>query len=447
MLESMPIRHIGDPSPDVNQATRLRVALRTFSKWMHFPDGGDVVPALLGAVAANYLKGEDPVWFMLTGPTGGGKTTLIDTLDWMPDAHYTTELSPAGLLTWTKDETGEVRRGGILPKLEPSGFLVISEFSSLLHKSPNQQPLLVALRRVYDGKYERGIKSESLKEELIWRGKCGFIGGSAPGIESHRHVMQEMGERFIYYRLAYSSTDEDLAADMIGARGSRGILMRNELQAATRLVLERARKYALDFELTPDERTRLKHYAHFAARARSYIDRDTSFARTAQDVHAREMGSGRMLRELSALFKGLLVIGTSYKRAWRIIDTVCWSCIPVLRAAVLRVVLQNTDGPDCKHFGGLRVIADLVQNAARDGVGCAHTSLGRALEDLTLQGVLDQLKGGRKGVMDGWRAKSDVWMAYTSIAATAEYPPEEPERRLWRHLELVEPQIEESETA
>lgn len=416
------------------QVCRLHACLDVFNHWMHLPAGStDVVTTLLGTIAANHLRGEEPVWLMVTGPTGGGKTTLVNAFDWMPHTEYIGEMSPAGLLSWRKDDNGVSQRDGLLLSVEPFGFLVAAEFSALLSKTHNQSPVMTALRKIYDGHYPRSIKSET-GDPLEWRGKCGFLGASAPGIETHRHVMSEMGERFAYYRLEYTNADEREISRKIAMRGNRGKLMRDSLRAATRDALEPLLKAPPEIELTDVENDRLYHLATFAARCRSHVERDGSFSRTAHEVHGREMGGGRLLSQLSALFKGLLSVGAPYATAWRILDTVCWSSIPILRGEVLRLVLANTDPCDGKYFGGLRKISDLYQRSTPDGRGCAVTTLSRALEDLTLQGVLQRQPGGRKGVMDGWRVAPEVWISY---AAAQDDPPAEPDRRIWRALELV----------
>ena len=66
-----------DPPPDA-----LTQVLKTFEKWLYLPDDS-MLKVLLGAVAANLMPG-DPLWLLLVGPTGSGKTELLDPL---PEFH------------------------------------------------------------------------------------------------------------------------------------------------------------------------------------------------------------------------------------------------------------------------------------------------------------------------------------------------------------------------
>ena len=63
--------------------TALADVLATFQRWLYLPDT-DAVLAALAAVAANRLSG-DPVWLLLIGPPGGGKTEILASLTGLPD--------------------------------------------------------------------------------------------------------------------------------------------------------------------------------------------------------------------------------------------------------------------------------------------------------------------------------------------------------------------------
>ena len=74
-----------DVMPDVaalRTVKSLEVALTecvaTFHRWLELPDD-DVVHVVLGAVAANLTAG-DPLWMLVVGPPGSGKTEAIDPL-------------------------------------------------------------------------------------------------------------------------------------------------------------------------------------------------------------------------------------------------------------------------------------------------------------------------------------------------------------------------------
>src|SRR5258708_36314886 len=65
-----------------------------FRQYLHMPDPGALY-ALMGAVAGNMLDGE-PVWLMLVGPPGCGKTGLLNSTLKLDRVHEGTDISSKG---------------------------------------------------------------------------------------------------------------------------------------------------------------------------------------------------------------------------------------------------------------------------------------------------------------------------------------------------------------
>lgn len=414
---SLHLLHLHEPpSPLRIQAERLRESRAVFKRWMHLPDEGGVVPLLLAAAVANKLEGEAPVWLMLIGPSGGGKTTLIKSLDWLPQCRELGTPSESGLLHWGKDAAGVQTMRGALTDVRSNGYLMVPEFSSILNGAPRQQPVLDAFRMIYDGVYSRDICGAESDTRLMWEGKCGFFGGSAPGIDTARHIMDKMGERFIYSRIEYTDDDEAAIGVLAGRRSRQGGLleMRKELRAATRHVLEPVLDTAKPLGLTDDESFVLRQMCSFVSRCRSCVERNAWGEREAQEVLDRELSSGRLLAEMSALFQGLLIIGTAYDETWRIMRSIMWSSIPIQRAQVLRVLLENT-GPDGGWFGGLAEIQDKCRLNNRDGRGSSVNVVSRALADLCSHGAVEPKKGNGPRKTCYWRVRMPVWEIYAQV--------------------------------
>ncbi len=80
-------------------ADPLAETIAVFRRWLYLPDP-TALYAVLGAVAANRLPG-DPVWLLLVGPPGSGKSELLQSLGALPDVHPTATLTEAALLSGT----------------------------------------------------------------------------------------------------------------------------------------------------------------------------------------------------------------------------------------------------------------------------------------------------------------------------------------------------------
>ena len=77
---------------------------------------------LLGTYAANRMLG-DPLWLMLVGGSGWGKTELLMSIIRLPHVHMASTLTEASLLSGTsRREKGKDSTGGILRKIGSSAI-------------------------------------------------------------------------------------------------------------------------------------------------------------------------------------------------------------------------------------------------------------------------------------------------------------------------------------
>lgn len=403
------------------QQTRLSKCIDKFKRYLYYPNDYAAVKILLATVAANYMQrtSGNPVWLMLVGASSVGKSELFRSLEWDPHMLRAGSLSEAGLLAAGPVGKGETGPVGLLPRIGPFGFLVFSEFSCILGQNKHrQEPLLAALRQIYDGQWERSIYIES--GQLQWSGHCGMLAASAPGIDAQRGVIARMGERFLYHRIVLGRKDESEYTRLCQFNRTRHKEMRESLNEATQSVLLPLTVIPTPTSTPyPDETSEYVHaLAHIVAKCRSVVDRN-DWNNEITFVHEQER-IGRVESELHGLLCGLLSIGVEFSEAWDLIRRVAWDSIPTIRARLLRLLLSNTDLGSDNYLSGAYRLVRMYQDASTDGHGIDVKTLKNNLEDLTKHGVLEQRPGGRTGVLDGWRVPMSTWDAY---AATLVDPP------------------------
>jgi len=365
-----------------NTKAILAKVIATFERWLYLPDVTPLL-AVFGAAAANVML-RDPVWLLLIGPPGGGKTELLNSLSELPKVFMTSTLTEASLLSATPArEKAKSASGGLLKKVGDSGILLCKDFTSVLsmHRE-SRASVLAALREVYDGCWTRHVGVDG-GDTLQWKGKLGLIGACTSAIDTHHTVMASMGERFIMYRMP-PIDDEELAARALDHQTS-GRNMREELSRAVTDLFK-----AIDVNdhqvIDGTGRDRLIALATLAVRCRSAVERD-SHSREVQLVPEPE-APGRLTIVLAQLFSGVTAVGASNEQAWRVVEKVALDSIPALRLRIVSV-LARAMGPPIL----LDAIADAVQHPPQ--------TTRRAIEDLVLHRVV-RCVDKRKGQAGSW---------------------------------------------
>ena len=243
--------------------------LKIFGDWLFLPDPSALV-VTLAAVAANLMEG-DPLWLLLVGPTGSGKTELLDPLMALPNVRAAATLTEASLLSGSpRREKAADASGGLLRSIGPFGILLLKDFTSVLSMGGEiRGPLLAALREIHDGHWTRHIGTDGGRT-LEWRGKCALVAGCTPAIDSHSALMATMGERFLLFRMA--PADQEKQADRAMQHVSREKEMRGQLRGAVAGLFRSIRLDPHPFD--EGARKRMAALATFVARARSAVERD-----------------------------------------------------------------------------------------------------------------------------------------------------------------------------
>jgi len=167
------------PVPQV-PATTITQVEAIYAKWLH--DGDTVTTrAVHAAYVANMVLAGDPVWIMLVGGSGTGKTERLAPLAVMPPVVLASAISgEAALLSATpRRDRAEQATGGLLRRVGDKGVLILKDFTTVLEMDRTDRgKVLAALREIYDGRWDRDVGTDG-GQTLTWTGKCGFLAGPA----------------------------------------------------------------------------------------------------------------------------------------------------------------------------------------------------------------------------------------------------------------------------
>lgn len=386
------------PVPRPVAVCTLEATLAAYDRWLELPDRIPLLAAL-GAYAANQLPG-DPVWLLLVGGSGHGKTEILSPLGRLAGVKLVSTLSgEAALLSGSAQrEHAADATGGLLREVGDHGVLVLKDFTSILVMNREARAaLLGALREVYDGSWIRRVGTDGGKL-LAWSGKLGLIGGCTAALDRAHAVVSSMGERYVVCRLGEQDAD-DLGARALTHAG-REQTMREELGDAVAGLFTGGIPFE-PHERTSDERRRLVDLASLVVQARSPVERDyQGEIELVMDPEA----PGRVVKSLERLWAGLDAIGVDPDTGWAVIARVGLDSMPKLR----RAVLGELDGQGWRKT-----------SAIADGVGHPTRTTRRALEDLAAHGVIEREVGG-EGRADQWRIASRAAARLTAALTVPE---------------------------
>jgi hypothetical protein len=381
-----------EPLPPAEPRT-LDAVESTFGRWLH---DGDPVPtrAVLAAYVANRKLDGDPVWLMLVGGSGVGKTERLTPVSAMPDVIMVSSITgPAALLSGTKDgERARDATGGLLRTVPAEGgVLVLKDFTSIIdmHRESRAE-VLAALREIYDGRWDRSIGGEGGRV-LSWTGRLGLLAGCTTAIDTAHSVVSTMGTRFVLVRVNGGELDKVAGSAIDHAGGETA--MRDELREAVRGLLDHlpGQPHAVD----DGARGQLVALGSLVALARSPVDRDQQGEiRLVMDAEAPT----RIVKMLAQLWRACGMLGLGRAEAWQTVRRVGLDSVPKLRRAVLDQLSTVDTAPTTTD------IAKRVEHPTR--------TTRRALEDLVAHGVALRVPGG-EGKADRWRlsARAADWLS------------------------------------
>ena len=349
------------------QRFALALVEETWTKWM---TATDLYPlhCTLGAHAANHLEG-DPVWLVIVGGSGSGKTEAVCALRKVAGVRLAATLTgPAALLSGSpKREKTKESTGGLLRQIGERGVLVLKDFTTILSMHREQRAeVIAALREIYDGSWTRDVGADGGRS-LTWEGRLGLIAASTGAIDNAHQVMSAMGARFLFAR------EPVVDGKLQGARARRHAgherQMREEIAEAVRDLLGRLPEDAPAFP--EDHHERIVSLAVLAALARSPVERDY---RGEVELVLEAEAPTRIVKQLSQLLRGLLWIGLDTEDAWSVVVRAGFDSIPQLRRRIVDALAASDAGLSTAEIAGL------VDHPTR-------TTL-RSLEDLDAHGVV-----------------------------------------------------------
>jgi hypothetical protein len=367
----------------------------SFDRLMLLPDHGAVSIAL-AAIVANYATG-DPVWPLLVGPPGCGKSELVNALGDVPDVWALSSLTPQTLISGF-----EATRGGkpasLLLQIGEFGIVTFKDLTTVLTMNREARGEIIGqLREVADG---QTAKSFGTGLRVQWQGKLGLVAGVTPVIDEQHAFLALMGERFVLYRMP-EVTRHELARYSLVRRGDEPEL-RSSIRQTVAAFLSGFRDCGR-LELPGEFMEPLVGLTDLVTRARTGVSRD----RWSRDMLYMPQAEAptRLAKQLAQLAAALLAIGVDEAETWRLIRKVGWDCVPAVRCAVLDCLGDQVEPVP------MATVVEMTELPPR--------TVARTIEDLVALRLVSRRKDVGKWLVEASSIAHDYWIS-ERLPATSE---------------------------
>jgi hypothetical protein len=340
--------------------------LELLSGYVQLDDPGHVWFTLAVAVSAA-LDG-DPLWGMLIGPSSSGKTEAVRALDRL--AEPIDELTAPALLSWTHGKAP--RPTGVLTRIGERGLVTVGDFSTVLATSDRggRDQLFALLRRAYDGQVTRDLGNAPVP--LRWSGRLTLLAACTPAIDNYASHSDQLGPRWLYYRLTAGSSQTKRAASRKARLrpGDLGRLRSQAAQLAAQLVAA-AQPQAASLMVSETAAERLDDLAIVCCFGRASVPRNAYGRREIEGLAIIEEPP-RLVGQLLLLAKGLLALGLPEPATMGLCRRAALDSIPQVRRRLLQA---------------LATVDEVTVSEAARRVGCDRRVARMGLEELAAIGL------------------------------------------------------------
>lgn len=352
-----------------------------FKKWMILPDL-KVLKLLAAFYCANKLS-RKAIWLMLIGPSGGGKTELLNALLDLPDIEPISQVTPNTFLSGMPGKAD----ASLLPKLT-NRIMLMKDFTTILSMQRDAKSEIYAqLREIWDGSMKKIFGNGKI---ATWEGKVSLLAASTQAVDIQQQQMTHLGERFINYRLVMPDRKEVAMRALNNDNDMEN--MQNELRIAFFSFIKGIDLTNTKLAQLPEgDKKALVDLANFATMARSGVIREMGMKKEVIFVPTAEMPT-RIAGQLNALASGLVIVngGMFMPEDMEILYKVMLDSIPQTN----KMVAQEMAKAD-----------NQTTSEIATALGYPTEPIRMYLENLALLKVCDRVKESGRG--DRWTLKPE----------------------------------------
>ncbi|MDE2098762.1 MAG: hypothetical protein KGL39_16020 [Patescibacteria group bacterium] len=333
-------------SPSSSSPSVAWAALISYLReWFDLSDSAvEAFKAVFLAALVHSIPECEPVWCMVTGVPGSGKTSVaIRCLSAFPGAYVMSGISENTLLSSFGNSKKQRKESSLLHRLGPTPRILIKDFTTLLSKREHvRDEVFAQLRELHDGQ----LRSDRGNGESVeWQGKATVIAAVTPAVERKWDAMRELGERFLLVR--WPKGDPFVTGRLARRQGDKTIegsgamrIKATQLRLTSALISTFQSRLADPPVVSPEIGERLDALAEIVGMTRAQVIRDSHGKRSVIDICAYEATS-RVSSALQSIAIGAAMlhgVGEVGESELALARRVALDTIPIRRARILNTI-------------------------------------------------------------------------------------------------------------
>lgn len=297
-----------------------------YRRYLHLDHDPHLLRLVFSIVLANRYDGS-PLWAMLIGPAGCGKTEVLMSLGGSDQVVAVSSLTPYALASGHGDGSDS-----LLFELD-GRILVIEDMSTITEMPKDAKGMLYSfLRSAYNGEFVRSTG----RGKVTWKGKFGLLAGATPAIEHSRAAESSLGERFLNIRMRVSDQDEYAILDRADENIANKSKMKHALEIAASDYLEMTKFDPTTRHIAPI-RSELRSLAVGISKARSHVSRDHFSKEVSAPVERGERAT-RVYLQMQLISSALFAMDTEWDLIAKIMRRLALDAVPGMRLKILRTI-------------------------------------------------------------------------------------------------------------
>jgi DNA-binding transcriptional ArsR family regulator len=322
-----------DPFASVKGKTvKLSELEDAYRKWLYLEHDPEIIRSLFALYLANRYDGP-PVWTMVIGKAGCGKSELLGSLDGFDATVMVSKLTPNALASGYGDGSTS-----LLYALSQNKVMVIKDMSTITEMASEAKAQIFSdLRDAFDGSFVKVTGSG----RVDFKGKFGIIAGATEAVERSRIQESSLGERFLYLRVRMEKKHEILIQNRSGSNVNRFTDMRKELTAAAGKFLKGI-TLGKNTKITEGLRDDIYMAARVLVRARGAVTRDR-FTRNVESPAGSNEVPTRVTAQLLEVALALQEMGCTEAEMRKLVFRVCLDSMPGTRYRIMTSLVRGNE--------------------------------------------------------------------------------------------------------